>query len=99
MRCHADSGRYFYFIVMSKEKLDNVLCNEKISYTAKGLYCRMLFIENLNDFSISKIQKQSEKDGRDKITNAMNELIDFGYVVRVEWRDSSSKFLGYKYEI
>ncbi len=84
---------------MSKEKLVDVLSNEKLSYTAKGVYCRMLFIENLNNFSISKIQKQSEKDGRDKITNAMNELIEFGYVIRVELKDKDSRFSGYKYEI
>lgn len=69
-----------------------------MSLKAKGLLSIMLSLPDDWDYSINGLVTLS-KDGKDSVMKALNELEDFGYLVRTQTADDKGRFAGYEYNI
>lgn len=76
------------------------LCDEKLSWKAKGLHSYLLSLPDDWNIYIEDLKNRS-KDGRDSTTSAVNELIKMGYIKRAPAKDEKTgKFKGgYDYEV
>jgi hypothetical protein len=74
------------------------LKNKEISLRAKGLLSLMLSLPDNWDYSILGLVTLS-KDGKDVVMKALNELEEFGYLVRTQTVDEKGRFAGYAYDI
>lgn len=76
------------------------LCDEKLSWKAKGLHSYLLSLPDDWKIYIEDLKNRS-KDGRDSTTTAINELIALGYIKRTPSKDEKTgKFKGgYDYEV
>lgn len=74
---------------------NDLLNDDRISFKAKGLFC---FIDSKPDgwnFSEKRISEQT-KDGLFSVRSAIKELIEFGYLLREEFRnDKGNKKVNY----
>jgi DnaD/phage-associated family protein len=70
------------YVVLDKGFLNDT----ELSWQAKGLLAYMLSLPNDWEFNMKDLQKRS-KNGRDSTYRIMKELIEAGYVTRVENRD------------
>lgn len=77
---------------------NNHFREKAMSLKAKGLLSLMLSLPETWDYSIAGLVTLS-KDGKDSVMNALNELEDFGYLVRTRLKDKKGKFAGYDYDI
>jgi hypothetical protein len=75
---------------------NSVLRDKRLSLKAKGLLITVLGLPDTWDFSIQGISTIL-KEGRDSVTAAISELIEFGYCSRVEEREPDGKFVGTDY--
>jgi hypothetical protein len=75
---------------------NDVLRDKRLSLKAKGLLITVLGLPDTWDFSIQGISTIL-KEGRDSVTAAISELIEFGYCSRTEERDSDGTFIGTDY--
>ncbi len=69
---------------------NGMLHDSKLTLTAKGLYAYLYSKPEGWDFSANRIAKESN-NGRDSIRNALNELVDTGYLLRQ--KQSSGRIL------
>lgn len=74
------------------------LREKNMSLKAKGLLSIMLSLPNDWDYSINGLATLS-KDGKDSVMGALNELEEFGYLVRSRTINEKGQFLGYDYDI
>lgn len=73
-----------------------ILEDPRITDNAIGLYMRIVKFQNSPTHKIYLNGLITEVNKRTKVTNAMNELINLGYIEREEIRESG-RFKGYKY--
>lgn len=71
---------------------------KEMSLKAKGLLSLMLSLPDDWDYSIAGLCTLS-KDGKDSVMNALNELEDFGYLIRTRNINEKGQFSGYDYDI
>lgn len=71
---------------------------KEMSLKAKGLLSLMLSLPDEWDYSVMGLVSLS-KDGKDSVMNALNELEEFGYLVRTKITDEKGRFCGYDYDI
>lgn len=71
---------------------------KNMSLKAKGLLSLMLSLPENWDYSIRGLTTLS-KDGRDAVMGALQELEEFGYLIRTIKKGSDGKFKGYLYDI
>lgn len=71
---------------------------KEMSLKAKGLLSLMLSLPDCWDYSINGLASLS-KDGKDSVMNALNELEQFGYLIRTKKTDEKGRFAGYDYDI
>lgn len=71
---------------------------KEMSLKAKGLLSMMLSLPDDWDYSIAGLMTLS-KDGKDSVMGALNELEQFGYLVRTRTTDEKGRFTGYDYDI
>lgn len=71
---------------------------KQMSLKAKGLLSMMLSLPDEWDYSEIGLSKLS-KDGVGSTAKALDELESFGYLRRVQCKDSNGKFCGYEYDI
>jgi len=80
-------------------QIDNALLDDpNLSYEAIGLLCRLLS----KPPTWTVILRYLEKDrvaGREKVARIINELIDAGYVIRRQDKDSGGKFKRWDYDV
>lgn len=77
--------------------IDNQILNDtKISFAARGLFSYLWAQADTFDFYVSAIVKQSDKDGRTKVQNYIDELEERGYLKRTEKR-VKGQFSGYEW--
>lgn len=77
--------------------ISNVILRDKrLSLKAKGLLITVLGLPDDWDFTIRGIVT-TLKEGRDSITAAIAELVEFNYCSRTEERDETGKFIGIDY--
>ena len=74
------------------------LRDKDLSYKAKGLLSVMLSLPEDWDYSIMGLTTLST-DGKDSVTAAVNELIENGYIIRRQKRNSKGKLVGSEYLI
>lgn len=75
-----------------------ILEDPRITDNAIGLYMRIIKFQNSPTHKIYLKGLVTEVNKRTKVTNAMNELIELGYITREEIRESG-RFKGYKYNV
>jgi len=77
--------------------ISNVILRDKrLSLKAKGLLVTVMGLPDTWDFTVQGIAT-TLKEGRDAITGAIAELIEFDYCTRVDERDADGKFIGIDY--
>lgn len=96
-------GDYMAVIRINKTADYTVMSNahfkeKEMSLKAKGLLSMMLSLPDNWDYSISGLVALS-KDGKDSVMNALNELEQFGYLLRTKKTDEKGRFAGYDYDI
>ena len=74
-----------------------ILSDTRLTWKAKGILCYLLSKPNNWQASVKDIIAQA-KEGRDAVYGAFKELMDFGYMIRVENRQGG-KFSKYTYEV
>ena len=79
------------YVVMSKVGLHD----DRLSWKAKGLLAYMLSMPNDWTFYNDELMKHSP-DGSSTFKAAMNELKEYGYVVRRKMKDEKGKFIGWE---
>ncbi|WP_432199261.1 DNA-binding protein [Anoxybacillus gonensis] len=79
------------YVVMSKVGLHD----DRLSWKAKGLLAYMLSMPNDWTFYNDELMKHSP-DGSSTFKAAMNELKEYGYVVRRKMKDKKGKFIGWE---
>lgn len=79
--------------------IDNHVFKDKdLTLKAKGLLATILSLPDDWKYSIEGLASLSN-DGTTLVTNALNELIDKGYIVRTKSNDEHGRFNGYIYDI
>lgn len=78
--------------------LNQHLRNRELSLKAKGLLSQMLSMPEKWDYTISWLAKNN-KDSKDAIRSAINELEVAGYITRCRTRDENGKFSSNEYII
>ncbi len=71
------------------------LHDDRLSWKAKGLLAYMLSMPNDWTFYNDELMKHSP-DGSSTFKAAMNELKEYGYVVRRKMKDKKGKFIGWE---
>lgn len=74
------------------------LREKDMSLKAKGLMSIMLSLPKDWDYSINGLANLS-KDGKDSVMSALNELENFGYLIRTKNINEKGQFDGYNYDI
>ncbi len=82
------------YVVLQKEMLEN----PNISLKAKGLWAYCLSKPDNWEFHITQLVS-AVKEGRDFVRNAIDELIEFGYCIRIQNKDKFGKWTTVDYEI
>lgn len=77
---------------------NNCLRNPDISLRAKGLFAYLMSLPDNWEINMHHLIKQST-EGRDAHIKAMKELIDVGYIVKIQARDCTGKFTKNDYEV
>lgn len=72
------------------------LKDTRLSCKAVGLLAKMLSLPDNWDYSVSGLSKIC-KEGRDAIRNTINELINYGYIIREEQCRNNGQFGSAKY--
>lgn len=75
------------FVIVSQ----NITKDKLLSLTERGLLLTLLSLPDGWDLSVAGLQKILP-DGKDKISHALNKLIDYGYVTREQERGGNGKF-------
>lgn len=81
------------FVILDKEALND----KNLSWKAKGLHSYLMSLPDDWVLFISDLENRSS-DGRDSTRGAINELLEAGYMERVQKKEKG-KFMGYDYSI
>jgi hypothetical protein len=69
---------------------NDLLRNPKLSFKAKGILC-LLLSNKKGWYSYLETIKQMSKEGEDALRNGIAELEEFGYLLRIQFRDKKTK--------
>ena len=79
--------------------IDNhVFKDHSLSMKAKGLLTQIYSLPDDWEYSVKGLSTLFS-DGRDAVNNAIQELIDHGYIIRTQKQNHAGKFDGYEYDI
>jgi hypothetical protein len=88
-----------------RHKKDNYTCidnhvfrDDSLSMKAKGLLAQIYSLPDDWEYSVKGLTLLFS-DGKDAVNNALQELIDHGYIIRTQRINKSGKFDGYEYDI
>ncbi|MDT2797581.1 helix-turn-helix domain-containing protein [Enterococcus cecorum] len=77
-----------HFTILSNE----VLRDSRLSYKARGLLAYMLSFSEDWIFYKKKLIDDSNRDGRDSVNTGLKELINYGYLIKEQKRNSDGRF-------
>ncbi|HBF4605843.1 TPA: DnaD domain protein [Clostridioides difficile] len=79
---------------------NTILDNENLSYSAIGVVTQMLRFQRSGSHKVyAKSLISYRKDSKTKVSNALKELIQEGFVIRTQIRDEKGQMKGYRYDI
>ncbi|MCC0636832.1 DnaD domain protein [Clostridioides sp. ES-S-0001-02] len=79
---------------------NTILDNEKLSYSAIGVVTQMLRFQRSGSHKVyAKSLISYRKDSKTKVSNALNELMQEGFVIRTQIRNEKGQMKGYRYDI
>lgn len=88
-----------------RHKKDNYTCidnhvfrDNSLSMKAKGLLAQIYSLPDDWEYSVKGLTSLFS-DGKDAVNNALQELIEHGYIIRTQKIDKLGKFDGYEYDI
>lgn len=91
--------------IYRRHKKDNYTCidnhvfkDHSLSMKAKGLLTQIYSLPDDWEYSVKGLSTLFS-DGRDAVNNALQELIDHGYIIRTQKQNQAGKFDGYEYDI
>ena len=91
--------------VYRRHKKDNYTCidnhvfkDHSLSMKAKGLLTQIYSLPDDWEYSVKGLSTLFS-DGRDAVNNALQELIEHGYIIRTQKQNYAGKFDGYEYDI
>ena len=71
---------------------NSILQSNKLSTKAKGMLGTLLSLPDNWDFSVSGLAKKFCKEGKDAVREMLNELEQFGYLVRRQLKGKNGRF-------
>jgi len=77
---------------------NNLLGDENLSWKAKGVLSYLLSLPTDWKIYTEEIAKHST-DGIDSLNSAIRELINLGYIERVQLKGEKGRFGGYEYSV
>ncbi|MCQ4429865.1 DnaD domain protein, partial [Clostridioides difficile] len=79
---------------------NTILDNENLSYSAVGVVTQMLRFQRSGSHKVyAKSLISYRKDSKTKVSNALKELMQEGFVIRTQIRDEKGQMKGYRYDI
>lgn len=79
---------------------NTILDNENLSYSAIGVVTQMLRFQRSGSHKVyAKSLISYRKDSKTKVSNALNELMQEGFVIRTQIRNEKGQMKGYRYDI
>jgi hypothetical protein len=82
------------YVMVDKQTIED----RRLTWKARGLLCYLLSKPNDWHIYVTELIKHT-KDGRDSTNNAIDELIEYGYMKREKLPKTKGKFTGYKYTV
>lgn len=83
------------FTVLSNE----LLRDNSLTWEARGLLAYLLSQSESWEVSVKHLVNQSPKASRDKVYRIINELVEAGYILRLEVRGRNGQIVGTDYEV
>lgn len=77
----------------------NGIFESDLTFNAIGIYCTIIKMKNANGWKVYQSTLVSDKNGRTKVMNGMKELIEKGWIEKVQLRDEKGRLNGVKYII
>ncbi|KPI53106.1 replication protein [Clostridioides difficile] len=79
---------------------NTILDNKNLSYSAIGVVTQMLRFQRSGSHKVyAKSLISYRKDSKTKVSNALKELMQEGFVIRTQIRDKKGQMKGYRYDI
>ncbi|MHB9147691.1 MAG: hypothetical protein ACYC2U_04655 [Candidatus Amoebophilus sp.] len=72
--------------------LNDTIRDNRLSYKARGILAVVLSLRSSTKVNISYLIALSDKDGRDSIKSALEELMHYGYAKSIQEKDRNGKF-------
>ena len=76
------------YVMIAKD----IMQEEGLSFKARGIMAYLLSLPDDWVLHMSELEKRSKKDGRERIASGIKELIEFGYITRIQERSESGKW-------
>lgn len=77
----------------------NRIFESDLTFNAVGVYCTIIKMRNANGWKVYQSTLVSDKNGRTKVMNAMKELIEKGWIEKIQLRNEKGHLNGVKYII
>ena len=75
----------------------NGIFESDLTFNAIGIYCTIIKMRNVNGWKVYQSTLVSDKNGRTKVMNGMKELIEKGWIEKVQLRNEKGHLNGVKY--
>ncbi len=75
----------------------NAIFESDLTFNAVGIYCTIIKMRNANGWKIYQSTLVSDKNGRTKVMNGMKELIEKGWIEKIQLRNEKGHLNGVKY--
>lgn len=89
---HSDFNNFPFTMVPN-----GIIMDERLSHNALALYVRLCRVRNIPNWVITQGSFVNSKNGKDKISSAMTELINCGYISRNVIRKTDGTIVGWNY--
>lgn len=77
----------------------NRIFESDLTFNAIGIYCTIIKMRNANGWKVYQSTLVSDKNGRTKVMNGMKELIEKGWIEKIQLRNEKGHLNGIKYII
>lgn len=89
---HSDFNNFPFTMVPN-----DIITDERLTHNALALYVRLCRVRNIPNWVVTQSSFINKKNGKDKISSAMTELINCGYISRNVLRKPDGTIAGWNY--
>lgn len=78
---------------------NSIFEDNRLTYNAVGIYCSIIRRKNMNNWKIYQSSLVNDTNGKCKIMSAMKELIECGWITKIQLRNIKGQLTGVKYTV